>query len=200
MSGLSRIVLVRHGETDGESSIRFHGSGDVPLSEDGRAHMHEVARGLAQEFFDLVVASPLSRAWESARILSGGAPVRIESDFREIDFGRWEGLTVQEIEAADPVLYRDWQARIAGFEFPGGEQRADFRKRVLRGLEGLEESGARSALVVVHKGVVRTIAEQLVGSPLPEGEPQLGGCVGISRGADDVWRVGRRSSDPEPLR
>jgi broad specificity phosphatase PhoE len=199
MSALRRIVLVRHGETDGQSSIRFHGSGDVPLSDSGRAHMREISRGLAREVFDLVVASPLARAWESARILSGGAPVRIESDFREIDFGRWEGLTKQEIELADPVLYADWQARVAGFEFPGGEPRTDFRARVLRGLERLEQSGARSALVVAHKGVVRTVAEKLGGDPLPDDQPPLGGVVGLSRGADGVWRLGRRGSNPPGL-
>jgi broad specificity phosphatase PhoE len=199
MSELRRIVLVRHGETDGESSVRYHGSGDVPLSDPGRAQMHETARALAREFFDLVVASPLARAWESARILTGGAPVRIEHDFREIDFGRWEGLTKREIEVADPVLYADWQARVAGFEFPGGEARAEFRARVLRGLERLEQSGARSALVVAHKGVVRAVVEKLGGAPLAEGEPPLAGVVGLSRGSDETWRLGRRGSDPPGL-
>lgn len=199
MSALYRIVLVRHGETDGESSVRFHGSGDVPLSDSGRAQMREASRALAREVFDLVVASPLARAWQSARILSGGAPVRLEGDFREIDFGRWEGLTKEEIELADPVLYREWQARVAGFEFPGGEARADFRARVLRGLESLEQSGARSALVVAHKGVVRTVVEKLGGAPLEDGQPPLAGAVGLSRGSDGIWRLGRRSSDPPGL-
>lgn len=196
MSALRRIVVVRHGETDGESSIRFHGCTDVPLSELGRAQMRETSRSLAREVFELVVATPLSRSWESARILSGGAPVRLESDFREIDFGRWEGLTKQEIEVADPVLYRDWQDRVAGFDFPGGEPRADFTKRVLRGLERLEQSGARSVLVVAHKGSARGIAEKLLGVALPDGEPPLAGVVGLSLGADGVWRAGRRSSEP----
>lgn len=196
MSVLRRIVLVRHGETDGESSIRFHGSTDVPLSELGRVQMRETSRSLAREVFDLVVASPLSRAWVSARILSGGAPVRIERDFREIDFGRWEGLTQREIEVADPVLYRDWQDRVAGFDFPGGEPRADFTKRVLRGFERLEQGRAPSVLLVAHKGIVRTIAEKLLGAALPHGEPPLAGVVGLSLGPDDTWRRGRRSSNP----
>ena len=92
MSNLRRLVLIRHGETTGQSSIRFHGSSDVALSDEGRVQMREAARGLRTEVFDLIVASPLRRSWESARILSGGAPVRLEPDFREIDFGRWEGI------------------------------------------------------------------------------------------------------------
>jgi broad specificity phosphatase PhoE len=196
MTPLHRIVLVRHGETDGNSSVRFHGSGDVELSEAGRDHMRRVGQGLAGEWFDLVVASPLRRSWEGARIVAAGAPVRVEADFREIDFGRWEGLTAEEIEASDPILYRDWQERVPGFEFPGGETRKSFLERVHRGVDALLASGARSALLVLHKGPVRAIAARLLGEELPPGEPGLGESVSASRGASGRWHLGRRGSDP----
>ncbi len=195
MSQLRRLVLIRHGETVGESSVRFHGSNDVELSAEGRALMREVGRGLRGEVFDLVLASPLRRSWEAASIVVGGAPVRLEHDFREIDFGRWEGMTKQEIEASDPLLYKDWQEKTTGFDFPGGEPRAEFQARVLQGLERLEQSGATSALVVVHKGTIRTIADRLLETPLAEGEPPLGGVVVLSRGPDGCWVRGRRGSD-----
>src|SRR5690606_26370675 len=134
--------LVRHGDTEGDSRHRLHGSADVPLSDAGRAQMREVALGLSREVFDLVVASPLRRSWEAARIVSGGAPVRLEDGFREIHFGRWEGRSPEEIQASDPVGYQDWQARAPGFEFPGGEAREAFRARVLAGLAAVEASGA----------------------------------------------------------
>ena len=196
MSRLRRIVLVRHGETDGESSTRFHGSGDVELSAEGAAQMKDVAAELGPEHFDAVVASPLRRSWQAARIVGRGEPVRIESDFREIDFGRWEGLTAQEIQASDPVLYEDWQNKAPGFEFPNGEPRTAFRERVERGLARLEQSGVGSAVVVVHKGVVRAVAEKLLGEPLPEGEPDLGGVVELYSDGRS-WKRGRPSSNPE---
>lgn len=199
MSKLRRLVLIRHGETDGQSSVRFHGSTDVPLSDLGRAQMREASLGLAREVFDLVVASPLQRAWEGARILGGGAPVRLEAGLREIHFGRWEGLTKPEIEAGDPILYQDWQEKRAGFEFPGGEPRADFRKRVMLACERLVQSGATSALVVAHKGPIRTIAEELVGAPLKDGEPGLAAAVGLSLVVEGAWILGRRGSDPDGL-
>ena len=90
---LRRIVLLRHGNTVGNSKERYHGSGDVALSDEGRIQMREASRALAREVFDLVVASPLRRSWESAWIVAGGAPVRLEDGFREIHFGRWEGMT-----------------------------------------------------------------------------------------------------------
>jgi broad specificity phosphatase PhoE len=199
MSKLRRIVMVRHGETVGNSRVRFHGSGDVALSDEGRFQMREAAFRLRNETFDLVVESQLQRSWESAWIASGGASVRLESDFREVHFGRWEGLTKAEIEASDPVLYADWQSQAEGFEYPSGERRADFRARVKSGLTGLLESGAASALLVVHKGVIRIIAEKLLGEPLPDGAPELGGAVGLSRTADGSWILGRRGSNPPAL-
>lgn len=199
MSELRRLVMVRHGETVGNSRERFHGRGDVALSEEGRAQMRALATALRGEYFDLVVASPLCRSWEGAWLVGRGASVRLEPDFREIDFGRWEGLTREEIEAQDPILYQDWQDRTPGFDFPSGERRADFSARVLAGLGRLHGSGASSALLVVHKGVVRTIAEELLGAPLAHDEPRLGACVQLSRASSGDWLAGRRSSDPPGL-
>ncbi len=199
MSKLRRIVMIRHGETIGNSSVRFHGSSDVPLSDEGRGQLRRVAKALRTEVFDLVVASPLRRSWEGASIVAGGATVRLEDDFREIDFGRWEGLTGEEIRDSDPVLYQDWQGKVEAFEFPGGEPRAEFRARVNRGLDRMIEGGASAVLLVVHKGIIRMIAEKLLSHPLEDGHPELGGVVSLSRNADGTWFAGRRSSDPEGL-
>ena len=126
---MSRILLIRHGETEGESSIRFHGATDVTLSDVGRAHMREARRALPDEAIDLVVASPLSRAWEGARIVAPRRPIVLEDGFREIDFGRWEGLT----RGGDPgrsirSLYRGLAARgRTASSTPEGEARAAFK-------------------------------------------------------------------------
>jgi broad specificity phosphatase PhoE len=199
MSKLRRIVLLRHGDTVGDSRTRFHGSGDVALSAEGRRQVQEAARALRTEVFDLVVASPLQRSWQSAWLAAGGAPVRIEADFREIHFGRWEGMTAQEIEASDPTLYRDWQAKAKGFEYPSGEPLDSFYGRIVRGVERLQASGATHVLAVLHKGVIRKIVEHLVGEPLESGIPELGHAVSISRRPDGSWFVGRRGSNPEGL-
>ena len=199
MALLRRLVLVRHGETEGGSSSRFHGSGDVALSEPGRAQLRALIPALRSEVFDLVVASPLRRSWQAARILAGAAPLRLEAGFREIDFGRWEGLTKEEIEASDPILYRDWQDRAPGFEFPGGEKRAEFRARVSRGLARLNASGACAALCALHKGVIRSIAEELLGAPLEDDVPALGAWVELTREPSGRWFRGRRGSNPPAL-
>jgi broad specificity phosphatase PhoE len=199
MSRLRRIVMVRHGETDGNSSVRFHGAGDVDLSAQGREQMRAAAARLDGEIVDLVVASPLRRAWRSAWLVARGRPVRLEPDFREIHFGRWEGMSAEEIRASDPVLYEDWQAGKPGFEYPGGEPRAGFRARVRRGLERLLASPARGALVVAHKGVIRGMVEELTSAPLDRGRPALAEVLGVSLQPDGSWFVGRHSSDPPAL-
>jgi broad specificity phosphatase PhoE len=195
---LRRLVMLRHGETVGNSSVRFHGAADVPLSDSGRAQMRAAARELRQECFDLVVASPLRRSWEAAALVTGGAPVRIEDGLREIDFGRWEGLTSEEIERRDPVLYREWRARAPGFEYPGGELRVDFQARVMQAFERVAACGAPGVLLVGHKGVIRTLAEKLLGAPLGDGEPDLARAVGLWRDPAGTWFPGRRGSEPAP--
>jgi broad specificity phosphatase PhoE len=200
MSNLRHVVLVRHGETEGNSSTRFHGANDVPLSDLGRAHMREARFALRHESFDRVYASPLERSWEAARIVAGGAPVQLAAGLREIDFGRWEGLTKEEIQAADPTRFEDWQNDPASYDFPGGEARAAFRARVEGAFDVIASSGAASVVIVAHTGTVRTVAEKLLGEALPDGEPDLGGVVVLSCGSDRKWfrgRHGREAPAPE---
>lgn len=192
---LTRLILVRHGETMGQSSIRYYGATDVPLSDLGRHQARAARARIPGETFDAVWASSLSRAWESAQIIAPRHPVRVEFDFREIDFGRWEGLTREEIAEVDPALHADWQAGRPGFEFPEGETRPAFRARIERGLERLLASQVQSALVVAHKGVVRTLLELVSGLTLPNEVPDLGGVIHLSRDASGSWSTGRRGSD-----
>lgn len=194
-SPLRRLVLVRHGETDGNSGQRLIGSGDPSLSAEGREQLQRTRAALAGQVVDLVVASPARRAFQSAAVLTGGATTRLEPDFREIHFGRWEGRSVAEIEAADPVLFQQWRDPDSGFEYPGGELRAAFRARVQRGLERTFASGASGALVVAHRGVIREIVRALTGAlPAPE-VPALGEAIVLTR-EGDRWITGVRSSNP----
>jgi broad specificity phosphatase PhoE len=199
MLGPRQFLLIRHGETNGASSIRYFGSTDVDLSEEGRADMARLGARLAARRIDLWVASNLRRSWQAAGIVARGAPVRIDPDFREIHFGQWEGLTREEIEARDPVAYQDWKSGREGFEFPGGESRASFRTRVGRGLERVLAIPAPNVGAVLHKGVIREIVRQLTGEPLRPEDPQLNGLTVVTRVAEGPWIVGQRSSDPAPL-
>lgn len=187
MTRLRRIYLVRHGETEGESSTRYHGSNDVALSALGRAQMADTRLALPIEGIAGFVSSPLKRAWQAARILAPNSPVRLEAGFREIDFGRWEGLTREEIAERDPALFRRWSDGEPGFEYPEGERRAEFRARVRGGLERTLALPLPSVLVVAHKGVVRTLVEELGGSLLPPTELELAGWTRLRRNRLGDW-------------
>ena len=180
------LVLVRHGETVGNSSIRYHGRTDVELSHLGRRQMRA-----AQSWLNIhlggarrgpIVASPLRRAAEGASIIAGGATPIIEiEEFVEVDFGRFEGLTAAEIEARYPVDFARWNRdRLdPGFTYPAGESRREFTLRVERGIQRMLELIDRpapaaqstrttsatdeAAIVVAHRGVIRIIANRLAG-------------------------------------
>ena len=184
---VQRIVLVRHGETEGESSIRFHGRGDVPLSPHGVAQLEEAAGRLhvwfGPEPGELVVASPLERSWRGAWIVGSGRRVRVFRDFREVDFGRWEGLTAAEIRALDPEIHERWQSDEDDFAYPEGESRPAFRARVGGALTELLAAPEPTALCVLHKGVIREIVRRLVGDGVLERDrPALGEVIVLSRG------------------
>lgn len=187
-NALQLVVLVRHGETAGESSIRFHGSNDVPLNEEGRGHARAAAGAIGEVEFDHHVASSLSRAAESAEIIRPHADIVLDDDLREIDFGRWEGLTREEIRVADPDLDAEWTKRGLDFDFPDGERRADFRARVDRGLARAFTLDAPHLLVVAHKGVVRRGVELLTNEAPDQPSPELGEVFYLVREAGGFSR------------
>jgi broad specificity phosphatase PhoE len=190
---LERIVLLRHGETVGRSSVRFFGATDVMLSGLGADQVRAAVEVLGRMDFDLVVASPLQRSWRSALIVAPGRKIRLEARFREIDFGRWEGLTREEIEARDPALYAQWQRQGVEFGFPEGDRREDFRARVIAGLSQLMDLPVVSMLIVAHKGIVRTIVEALSDTKLGPEQPPLGGLLELNRTAEQSWKLSEPS-------
>ncbi len=196
---IRRLFLIRHGETEGESSIRYFGSTDVDLSAEGRDQMAAVAAGLTGVPADLYLASTLRRSWRAAELLSCGRPVRLERDLREIDFGRWEGLTREEIEARDPALFADWQSGAAGFDYPGGEARAAFQERVGRAIDTALAAPGHTSVAVLHKGVIREIVRHLTGETLEADRPALGEKLALTRRPDGSWGIGQRSSNPPGL-
>jgi broad specificity phosphatase PhoE len=158
-----RLTLVRHGETEGQSSVRYHGRTDVSLSAVGRQQMGRVRRALQDRVFAGVYASTLSRSVEAAVIASGAGTVQRIAGFDEIDFGDWEGLTAEEIAVRDPELHARWQAHAGDFRYPGGESVAEFRARVARALrQVLNDARQGEFLFVVHKGVIRCVLAELL--------------------------------------
>jgi broad specificity phosphatase PhoE len=163
---LRRLVLVRHGETVGESSIRYHGTNDVALSDAGRAQMRRVGAALSGEVFDAVYTSTLQRTVASARVIAPAQVPEAVPGFDEIHFGRWEGLTREEIEARDPELFHQWRNASGDFAYPEGDRVSSFRARVAAAWRELLGRAPERVLVVAHRGVISSVlAETLALDP-----------------------------------
>ena len=194
-SHAARFFLVRHGETEGESSIRYHGATDVPLSELGREQMRRAARAIAERRggvkFGKVFSSPLVRASEGARIIANDdASIVTIEEFAEVHFGLFEGLTADEIRERYPDHFAVWNAdRLAAdYTYPEGESRANFAARVELGLERVlaiwTRGGDGDALLVAHRGVIRAIVRKLTNQ---EPVVELGSIQSLE--FDGEWRA-----------
>ncbi len=149
------LYLIRHGKTRGNLEGRYIGCrSDEPLCAEGLAEL----RARRYPAADRVFSSPLRRCVETARLLYPRLEPVIVRDFRECDFGAFEGKNYRELNGrAD---YQAWIDSGGEKPFPGGESRAEFAKRCVRAFEGLRvfDSPGRTALVV-HGGTVMAIME-----------------------------------------
>ena len=150
------ILLIRHGKTQGNLEHRYIGSRtDEGLCEEGIAALKEkrlppVAR---------VFASPMRRCLETAAILYPSLQPQIVPDFRECDFGAFEGLSYRELNGrAD---YQAWIDSGGSLPFPGGESQAGFAARCVRAFEALRpELAEADCALVVHGGTIMAIMER----------------------------------------
>lgn len=179
-----RIYLVRHGQpTVPDGSWRFMGQSDPPLSPCGVSQAHALAEQVAAVHFDAVYSSDLQRCVMTAAIVSKdtGPDIQELPELREIDIGRWEGMSLEEVKHRYPSEYAQREHDLAGFAFPGGESFRDLLARVLPPFRRIMDSDAQSILVVSHKGVNRVLLAHLLGMPLEElfSIPQIYCCVNL---------------------
>ena len=125
------LVLTRHGSTPRSDPEQHLGQRlDLPLSDTGRAAARALGERLAGVPFDRVMSSPLARGRETASLVVPGVDFEIDSRLAEMDYGRWEGLTYAQIDAADAAGRRRWEEDPAGLACPGGESGDQVARRV----------------------------------------------------------------------
>jgi broad specificity phosphatase PhoE len=160
---MALITLIRHGESVWNGEQRIQGNQDPPLSDRGRQQAELLVRHLpafVPRQAAAVYSSPLRRAAETAERVAAalGAPLALEPDLREIGLGRWEGLTVPEIQAAFPGQYERWRDNPAGAPAPDGEPLAAFACRTAAALTRIASAHPSSPLVLVaHGGTIRSL-------------------------------------------
>jgi probable phosphoglycerate mutase len=153
-------VLLRHGQTALSAQRRFAGRGDIPLTDAGRDQAAAAAAWLAQRGgIDAIVTSPLLRARQTAEAAARatGAPVQVEPDLAETDFGKWEGLTFAEASARWPDELSAWLQN-ADVAPPGGESFTAVGRRVSAALDRLLPGpDGRTLLLVSHVTPIKTL-------------------------------------------
>ena len=185
--GVRDILIVRHGETVWNRERRVMGSLDIQLSEAGRYQCEELAAVLARFEVGRILSSPLARASESAEILARELGVEIEYDpgLEEVHFGRWEGMTYDEIRA-DPD-YHGFIADPVGHPTPGGETIVDVQRRGLAALARARQD--TRVLVVSHGDIIRAALCHYMAIPLPEFRRIRVDNCGLSALTDTAGRI-----------
>lgn len=155
---MTRLILIRHGQTDYNSEKRYCGFSNPPLNEKGIEQVERLSFNLRKTKVDKVYSSDLQRAFQSAKLIFRDLPVEQISDFREMNFGLFEGLGYEEIIKAHPRLYRDWLRYPNQIKIPDGEGLTELNKRVNSRLSSiLSENEDKTIALVTHGGPIRAI-------------------------------------------
>jgi alpha-ribazole phosphatase len=177
---LTKIYLIRHGETEGAETKRYKGHIDVPLSEKGTEQMKRLSeyisgearkRGSAEVTCELsaIYTSDLSRAVKSAELIAGphGLKPIIMPELRERNFGIWEGMTFDEIKEKYPEEFGAWAGNPLKFSPIQGESTIEVRDRALKVFNALvEKHPGHNFVIVAHGGINRVMLCHLLGMPL----------------------------------
>jgi broad specificity phosphatase PhoE len=166
-----RLYLVRHGETADNRQMRYLGTRDEPLTENGMRQALRAAEVLSQLPIRIVVSSPMRRTADTAARISEECKVELRMDSRlaEGSFGSWEGLTrddVLKLGNADAELLACWESDPSCAP-PGGESINDIQERTIRLVEELTGEFEDTSIVLVsHVGPIKALLAAVLEIPL----------------------------------
>ena len=174
---LEHLILMRHGETAWNRSQRLQGHRDIPLSDAGRNQAVDAAPSVVALRPEVVVASDLGRARETADVVAAvvDLPVAVDPRLRETSMGKWEGLTRDEVVAEWEPEWNAWRTTSAHASPPGGESRWQVAQRAAAVVDELDDDRASRALLVSHGGTIVGLTGRLLALP----EDSWGTLIGI---------------------
>ncbi len=173
---MTRIVLVRHGQTAWNRDVRFRGRADVELDEFGLKQAEVTGRYLSARWPVVAVyASPMLRAMQTAEAIARARRLDAHpfQGLLDIDFGEWQGLSLDEVAQRYPVLYQAWWEAPHTVHFPGGERLDDVRNRVVAGLDEVVARHPEQTVALVSHTVVNRVLL----------------CAVLGLGNDHFWRL-----------
>jgi len=158
----TRILLIRHGETDWNRVHRFQGRSDLPLNQEGRDQAHALALGLKDQSLTAIYSSPLARAVETARLIKvfhPSVPLFEEEGLVEMDLGEFEGMEAGHWVVEHSDFLKSWQETPAAVRMPGGENLQEVQARAVSTLERIAGFYSRDSTLLIcsHNFVNRAI-------------------------------------------
>ena len=184
MSPVTRVVAIRHGQTDWNAQSRLQGHTDVALNPVGRAQAASLAEALRHEGLSRVISSDLGRAAATARALAEplGLALHLDTGLRERGFGAMEGFNYRELGSQRADWAARWRAREPDFEPPGGESLANFHARCVAAAERLARlHPGQSIALVTHGGVLDCLYRAAAGIGLDAARTWQLGNAAINR-------------------
>jgi probable phosphoglycerate mutase len=180
----TRILAIRHGETDWNTANRIQGHTDIPLNATGRWQAERLVDAVREEGIAAIYSSDLARAWDTALAVARGSGVapRAERRLRERHVGAFEGCTWEEIAQRWPELNERWRLRDPGFGPAGGEVLRDFHARCVDTATALAAAHPGETIALVaHGGVIDCLYRAAAGLPVEAPRTWRLGNAGINR-------------------
>lgn len=157
---MTRLILIRHGESEANLDALVAGHYDVPLSELGVKQARETAEHLSSEQIDAVYSSDLCRASATAKPHAElrGLPVIEMRELREMNCGRWEGKPFAELEEKEYDLFvNGFRDHFFGFQMPEGESADECGQRFYDAVLKIAQTHAgKTVLIASHGAVIRS--------------------------------------------
>jgi broad specificity phosphatase PhoE len=175
---MTRLFTVQTGQTVWEEQSRFDSLAGVPLSDSGREVIRRVAKELVPHEPTGLYASPGEAEQETANLLAKelDLKVRTEKQMVEIDFGLWQGLTMNEIRRRQPRLHKQWLEAPSGVRPPGGESLSEAGDRIREAVREILRREKKQAPVLVLRPVVLGVLR----------------CCFEEAQLDDIWKHASR--------
>lgn len=166
---MSKLLLVRHGDTEAGSNLRYWGQTDVKLSAIGLRQAENLRHRLATQKIDAIYTSNLMRASVTAKTIASEHQLDVTTcaELNEVNFGKVEGLTFDEVSQLYPEVAQMWVSRSLSLSFPDGEDFDKFNNRVSKFLSRLEKHTPEEViLIVAHAGPLRILLCHILGLEL----------------------------------
>lgn len=172
---MTKIILVRHGQTAWTSENRIQGWLNIKLNEKGLRQAERIAKELKKKKIKAIYSSELPRAYETAKIIARAHRLKVKKDINlnELNQGKWQGLLVKEARRKYQELYRRWEEEPLSVRPPGGESISDLYERALHVLRGITKKYPKGKVVIVGHKVINSVIK----------------CYSLSTNLSNVWKL-----------